>query len=271
MKKAWTGILKLGFVTQPVAVYNAADSKQGKVAFNQLHAACGGRVNQQLVCKACDETKALDKDSIVKGYEYTKGQYVTLTPEELDTAKVENTKVIDLKEFVPISEINPLIIAESAFIAPVQAELADAYVLIREALAGKAGIGTLAHGNKEKLVAIVANGQGLVMHTLRHASEVRDILNVPVLAQLPTTADPKTVKLMQTLMAGLEAKTLDLEKYPNVYVENVMALVKAKIDGTAAPVAKPVAAKPVDNLAALLEASIVASKPIKKAAAKKAA
>ena len=257
LKKSWSGTLKLGFVTQPVAVYAAADSKAAKVSFNQLHADCGGRINQVIVCRKCDENKALAPVEIVKGFEVSKDNYVRISAEELDDCKVENTKVIDLKEFVPASELSPLMIAESAFIAPLLSDMSEAYVLIREALQGMVGIGTLNHSNKEKLVAIVASGRGLVMHTLRHASEVRDVLNVPTLDKLPAEADAKTVKMMKSLMAGMQSKTLDLEKYPNRYVENVQRLVRTKAEGGEV-VAQAKVAKPVLDLAAMLEASLAA-------------
>lgn len=256
LKRAWSGVLKLGFVTQAVSVYSAVESKAAKVAFNQLHAECGGRINQVTVCKACDEAKALGKADIARGYEYSKGEYITISDAELDACKIENTKVIDLKEFVPASELSPLMIAESAFITPELSDMSEAYVLIREALAGKVAIGTLAHGNKEKLIAIVPNGRGLVMHTLRHASEIRDVLDIPVLNKLPETADAKTIKMMRTLMSGMESPKLDLEKYPNRYVENVQALIEAKRTGEEPAELK--AAPKVNDLAAMLEASLAA-------------
>jgi len=275
LKRAWAGTLKLGFVTQPVSVYSASDSKAAKVAFNQLHSECGGRINQVTVCRACDAAKALDKSDISRGFEYEKGQYVTISDAELDDCKVENTKVIDLKEFVPVTDLSPLMIESSAFIAPQVSDMAEAYVLIREALDGQAGIGTLNHSNKEKLVAIVASGKGLILHTLRHASEIRDVLAVPLLDKLPETADAATVTMMKALMASMQSPALDLEKYPNTYVENVQAVIAAKVlakaTGTEAvivPKAEPV--KVVSNLAAMLEASLAAKNvPVEAPKAKK--
>jgi DNA end-binding protein Ku len=266
LKKSWTGTLKLGFVTQPVAVYSAADSKAKTVAFNQLHRECGSRVKSHTVCITCDEKTPLGTADIQRGFEYEKGQYVVISDAELKTCQVENTKVIDLKEFVPVSEVTPLHIAESAFIAPVQTEMAEAYVLIREALSGlpggerMAGIGTLCISNKEKLVAVMASGAGLVMHTLRHASEVREIKNVPTLDKLPANFDAKTVMMMRTLIDSMESKTLDLDKYPNRYVENVHKLIRAKADGEMVETPAPVPVKTVSNLAAMLEASLAVKK-----------
>jgi DNA end-binding protein Ku len=236
-KKSWSGTLKLGFVTQPVAVYAAADAKEKTIGFNQLHATCGGRLNQQCVCRACNEN--VPSSDVQRGYQHAKDQYVVIEDAELATCKIEDTKVIDLKEFVPLSEVSPLMIAESAFIAPVMSDMAEAYVLIREALNGFAGIGTVAQGNKEKLVAVVANGPGLVLHTLRHASELREIQAVPTLSKLPTTADPKTVKMMRTLMASMQTPSLDLTKYPNRYLQNVRALIDAKVAGEPVTVTAP--------------------------------
>jgi DNA end-binding protein Ku len=256
-KKSWTGTLKLGFVTQPVAVYAAADSKQAKVGFNQLHNKCGGRLNQQCVCRACNET--VESGDVQRGYEHSKGQHVVIGDEELAACRVENTKVIELKEFVPLTEVTPLHIAESAFIAPVMSDMAEAYVLIREALNGMAGIGVLCVGNKEKLVAVVACGPGLVLHTLRHASEIRDVWDTPTLAKLPQQADEKTVKMMRTLMGTMRTQTLDLSKYPNRYVESVQKLIADKVAGVEPTLPVPVAAKAVSNLADMLAASLAAS------------
>lgn len=266
LKKSWSGTLKLGFVTQQVAVYATTDSKAAKVAFNGLHADCGSRMNAVSICRTCDESKAVQSADILKGFEFEKGQYVTVSEAELKACQVETTKIIELKEFVPLSEVSPLMIADSSFIAPLVSDMSEAYVLIREALQGMAGIGTLCISNKEKLVAIVASGRGLVMHTLRHASEVRDVMNVPTLGKLPETADANTVKMMRALMASMETPTLDLEKYPNRYVENVHELIRQKVEAkktgkeVVAEVKAAVPTKTISSLTAMLEASLAAKK-----------
>lgn len=257
MKATWKGTIKLGFVVQPVAVYGSAESKAAKVSFNQLHT-CGNRINQKTVCVHCDAAKEVPKADISRGFEFEKGKYVVVGDDELKGCEIETTKVIDLKEFVPAENIEPFLIAETHYIAPDNPALADAFALIRDALDGFAGIGTLAIRNREQLVAIVRHKRGLMMHTLRHASEVRDIAAVDALARVPDISDAATVGMMRQLMATMRSDRLDLEKYPNTYVENVRALIDRKVSGEepATPAAAP--APKVDSLAEMLRASLAA-------------
>lgn len=266
MKKSWSGTIKLGFVTQDVAVYSAADNKAKTVSFNQLHAKCGGRINQDKVCRSCNET--LQAADIRKGYEYEKGSYVILDDAEVKACEVETTKVIDLKEFVPASEITPFLIRESHFVAPANAVVSEAFALIRDSLNDRSGIATLALRGKEELVALVPYGRGLALHTLRHASEVRDIADVNVLNKVPESSDPNALAIAQQLIGALATDKLDLNKYPNTYVENVQVLIAEKVAAlqtSATPVepSKPAkkakAAPKAPSLADLLKASIPAA------------
>lgn len=255
-KATWKGNIKLGFVIQPVGIYGAKESKTpaSGVSFNQLHT-CGARTTSPCHCPKCNVD--VDRADIVKGYEFAKGQYVTVTADELKACEVETTKVIDLKEFVPLAELNPTYIAATHFVAPDNPALADAFALIRDALDGYAGIGTLAIGGRELMVAIVAHGRGLMMHTLRQADEVRDIADVDVLAKVPTKTDPATVAMMRQLIDAKKVDTLDLSKYPDAYRANVKALLARKVAGEepstpATPKAEPKAVDLMEQLRASL-------------------
>lgn len=271
MKPTWKGTIKLGFVTQPVAVFGAAESKATTtVSFNQLHHACGGRITTQVYCPAC--AVDVDRSDLDRGFEHVKGRYVTVSDAELESCQIETTKVIDLKEFVPLDQIQPFYIAETHYIAPDNPGLAEAFALIRDALAGVAGVGTLAIGNKEKLIAVVAHGRGLMMHTLRHASEVRAIADVDTLAAVPASCDAPTLTLMRQLVTSMTTARLDLEKYPNTYVTQVQALIATKVarSGGESPASTVphTPTTPVVTMIAQLAASLAAVQATKPKAAK---
>jgi len=258
LKPTWKGNLKLGFVTQPVAIYAAKDSAAGPIRFNQIHAACGQRINEQTICRHCDPAgRPVDRSELLKGYEHSKGEYVLLTPDEVKGCDIDTTKVIDLQQFVPVSDVKPWMIAETHYVAPENPALAEAFALIVAALDDMAGIGTLAISNKEKLVAVVPNGRGLMLHTLRHADEVRDIDEIDAVAKLPTHLDSKTVALMRQLVLAMKAERLDLAAYPDTYKQKVQALINAKLAGGPTPPPSASTPKPaVSSLADLLKASL---------------
>ena len=237
-KSTWKGTLKLGFVSQPVEAYGAKDPSSA-VKFNQIHAACGGRINEKCYCATCNAD--VERASLLKGYEVSKGTYVTMTQDEVKACEIPATKVIDLREFVPLASIAPFMIAETHYLAPENLALADAFALIRDALVDVAGVGTLAVGGKEKLIAVVAHGRGMMMHTLRRADEFRDVEEVAKLAQVPKSSDSKTLGLMMQLVASMTVAALDLDNYPNTYRANVQALIARKQAGepTAAPTPGP--------------------------------
>src|SRR5579884_1422936 len=134
--KVWTGTLSFGLVSMPVALFTAATSET--ISFNQLHPACNGRIKQQLYCPGCD--CVAEKASLLKGYEIEKGRFVALTKEELEKAEPESARVLDLREFVPAEQIDPLFFESSYYLGP-QEGGRQAYALVRDAMRSQNVVG----------------------------------------------------------------------------------------------------------------------------------
>lgn len=227
----WTGQLRLSLVTFGVRLYAATESS-GRVSMNQLHKGCHQRLKQQMICPVHGP---VERDEIVKGYEYEKDTYVIIEKEELDNLKLETTKTIDLTEFVEADEIGPLLIESPYFLGPDGPVAAEAFRVIREALrkSGRVGIGKLVLHNREHIVALRPEGNGMMLTTLRYASEVRspaeyfkDISSAPV--------DKEHLEMALTIIKKMSG-AFDPSAYTDRYQDAFAELVKEKVSG-AAPV-----------------------------------
>lgn len=165
----WTGYLKLSLVTIAVRLYSAT-SERDRVRFHQIHEPSGERVRQQLVVPGIGP---VERDEIVKGYEYEKGRYVTLDPEELKRLRLETTDTIDIVEFV--DAIDPIYFDAPYYLVPDGALAEEGYRVIREALrqAGKIAVGQFVINGQERIIALRPLGAGLLGNALRYADEIR--------------------------------------------------------------------------------------------------
>ncbi|WP_121117401.1 Ku protein [Croceibacterium ferulae] len=167
----WQGQIRLALVSIPVEVYSAVKSG-AKISFNQIHEPSGKRVSYE---KVVEGIGPIDRDEIIKGYELSKGNYVLLDDEEIESVKIESRKTLELVQFVEAHEIDPLYFEKPYYVAPADDLAEEAFVVLREALrrAKKVALGQLSIRGKEQLVAIKPCGKGLLMETLRYADEVR--------------------------------------------------------------------------------------------------
>ncbi len=223
----WTGQLRLSLVSFGVRLYAATESAN-RVSMNQLHKGCHQRVRTQLTCPAHG---VLNRDDIVKGYEYEKDSYVIISEDDLGAIKLPSTRTIDLVQFVEDGEIDPLFVEAPYFLGPDGPVAEEAFRVIREAMrrAGRVGIGKLVLHGREHLVALRPSGRGFLLTTLRYASEVRsgdqffsDIKDGQV--------DEEQVKLAQSIMQSKAAK-FDPAAFTDRYQEAFFAIVKSKIEG----------------------------------------
>src|SRR5712671_5981948 len=154
----WTGFLKLSLVTIGVRLYTAATEKE-RVHFHQIHEPSGERVRQQLVVPGLGP---VERDDIVKGYEYEKGHYVTVDPEDLKKLRLETTDTIDIVEFV--DDVDPLFFAAPYYLVPDGSVAEEGYRVIRESLrqTGKTAIGKVVVNQQERVIAIRPLGEGLL-------------------------------------------------------------------------------------------------------------
>ena len=226
-RPTWKGYLKVSLVTVPVRVFPAT-SATGVIRFNQLHAECQTRIRQKKWCEECD--REVDKTEIVKGYEFEKGRYVMVDEEDIAKAKPESTRIINLLRFADVESIDPIYVERPYYLAPDGKVAAEAFAVLREALTGKAGIGKLALLGREYLVAVQPRERGLMMFTLRAASEVRRMTSIDELDDLPETVNDAEVQLARQVI-GTFAGDLDLSEFTDDYQTELRRVIDAKVAG----------------------------------------
>ena len=258
----------MSLVTIPIKVFPATESA-ASLSFNQLHAECQTRIQQKRWCPHCE--REVPNSELVKGYEFEKGRYVVVTEEDLQKVRVESTRVIDLVQFTDETSIDPIYVDRAYYLAPDGAMGVEAFAVMREGMAGKAGIGKVALYGREYLVAIRPQKKGLVMYTLHHDAEIRSIDQIDELGSVPAKVKPEEMKLARQVIGTFEGE-LNLKDYRDEYKEGLREIINAKIAGE--EVVAPEAQEPpkvVDLMEALrrsLDAvSAEKKKPVKAALA----
>jgi DNA end-binding protein Ku len=270
--------ISFGLVTLPVKLYSAGEPS-ARVSFNMIHEECGSRLRQQYVCLKCDDV--VERDDIVKGYEFAKGQYVLFTPEELAAIETPKTEGIEIAEFVPVEEVDPVYFDRAYYLGPDKAG-ARAYRLLAKALeeTGRAAIAKYATRGKAYVVMLLSRNGLIVMEQLHYADEVRSASEVP--REEGDVKKPE-LELAKQLVAASSSEEFDASKYHDEVREQMLEMIQRKVEGeeiTAAPVTAEAQPQIIDLMAAL-KASLVekerqpaaraAKKPAKKAKKKAAA
>ena len=226
-RPTWKGYLKISLVNIPVRVFPATDAA-ATISFNQLHRECRSRIQQKKWCPTCQVEVATT--DVVKGYEFEKGQYVVMEDEDLAKVRPESTRVINVVQFADASVIDPVYVERPYYLAPDGNVAAEAFAVIREGMAGKAAVGKVALYGREYLVAIQPRENGLVMYTLRHASEVRAMGAIDELKHVPSKMKPDEVKLARQVIGNFETGG-DLTQYKDEYQEELRRIIDAKVEG----------------------------------------
>jgi DNA end-binding protein Ku len=229
-----TATISFGLVSIPVKLFTSTESG-GEIHFNMLHDACGSRLKQQYICTKDGEI--VDREHTVKGYEFAKGQYVVLTSEELKALDAVATQSVDLAEFVPASAVDPLYVEKSYYLGPDKGG-ERAYRLLREAMleSGLVGVASYSARGKQYVVMVRPYEDGLVLHQLRYADEIKEWKEVPM-PDLPEIKDAE-LQLAKQIIQQIASDTFDPNKYKDEVRVRMMELIQQKIDGqeiTAAP------------------------------------
>ena len=163
--------ISFGLVSIPVQLYTATESSE-KISFNMLHKECGSRIQQQLYCPKDERT--IERTETVKGYEFSKGNYVTFNEEELKALEEKSTQTIDISEFLPQEAIDPIYFQKANYVAPGKGG-ARAYALLSKALeqTGRWALAKYAARGKQYLVILRPLNNGLVMQQLFYPNEIR--------------------------------------------------------------------------------------------------
>jgi DNA end-binding protein Ku len=227
-RPTWKGFLKISLVNIPVRVFPATDSA-ASISFNQLHKVCQTRIKQKKWCPECDVEVA--NTDIVKGYEFEKGRFVTMSDEDLAKVRPESTRIINLVQFTDASAIDPMYLEKPYYLAPDGNVAAEAFAVMREGMKGKVGVGKLALSGREYLVAIQPGESALMMYTLRHANEIRSADLIDELKTVPAKIRPDEIKLAKQVIANFETGELDLQEYKDEYQEELRRIIDAKIAG----------------------------------------
>ena len=226
-RPTWRGFLKVSLVNVPVRVFPATDST-ASIRFNQLHATCQSRIQQKKWCPECE--CQVDKSEIVKGYELEKGRYVVMDDDDIAKARPESTRIINLMRFADVDTIDPIYVEKPYYLAPDGKVAADAFGVLREALRGKAGIGKMAILGREYVVAVQPRERGLMMFTLRQASEVRSMSAIDELDQVPEETNELEVKLAKQVIGNFEGD-IDLSEFKDEYQAELRRIIDAKVTG----------------------------------------
>ena len=246
----WSGSLSLGLVNIPVKLVTAVTEKE--LHFHMIHGKDGARLKFRRFCPV--EDKEVDTADIVRGYELSKGHYVTFTDTELQAADPKAARTIDIEEFVDLDEVDPVYFDKPYFLVP-DKNAQKPYSLMLAALAetNKAGIARMVMRDKEYLVVVRAKGPLLMLETMRFAEEVAKEGPLADEAGVdPGHVDAKQLKLAKQLIESLTLP-FDPERHHNTHRAKVMALIEAKAAGEEiiAEPTTPEVHRTVDILAAL--------------------
>jgi len=241
----WKGHLTFGLISIPIRMYAAARGE--RISFNQLHKVCHSRLKQPLFCPVCNRN--VERSEIVKGYEYEKDQYVLFTEEELDKIEPTSAHVMEILEFVKLSEMDPLYFDSSYYISPEDAGV-KAYQLLMKAMeeSGYGAIAKLTMHQREHIVIIRPGAKGMTLHTMFYSNEIRAAEAVPTdNVELKDQEKNLAQQLIQSLAAPWQP-----QKYRDEYQENLKAMIAAKLKGQeVTEVAQPHMAPVIDLMEAL--------------------
>jgi DNA end-binding protein Ku len=263
-RATWKGYLKVSLVNIPIKVFPATESG-ATISFNQLHGECRTRIQQKKWCPHCE--REVSQAELVKGYEFEKGQFVVVDEGDIEKVRTESTRVIDLVQFADDRAIDPMYVDRTYYLAPDGGPAGDAFAVMRDGMKGKVGIGKLALYGREYLVAVRPHEQGIVMHTLHHAAEIRSIDQVEELNSITSKAKPNEVKLAKQIIESFEGP-LDLSTYKDEYQEGLRSIIDAKIAGEEVVAPKEEAPPKVVNLMEALKKSLDAVSAQKKKSVK---
>ena len=220
----WQGQIRLALVSIPVEVYSATKSG-ATIQFHQIHEPSGKRINYEKVVQGVGP---VDRDEIVKGYEVSKGNYVLLDDDEIEAAKVESRRTLDLVQFVDAGEIDVFYFDKPYYVLPADDLAEEAYVVLREALkqAKKVALGQLSVRGREYLVSLKPCGKGLVLETLRYEDEVRKAQGY--FKDLPTAKPSKDMLDLAKTLIDQKTAPFDAGEFHDRYVEALEELIEKK-------------------------------------------
>jgi DNA end-binding protein Ku len=221
-----TASLTFGLVSIPVRLFPATSSKS--VSFHLLHAKDQSRIQQKIYCPK--EEKIVDRSELVRGYEIEKDRYVTFTDEELKKLEAQADRAVEISEFIPASEVDPVYF-ENSYLLGCEPTSAKAYHLLQEAMtkADRVGVAKYTMRGKERLVLIRPYEGGLMLHTMYYNDEIRTFGEIDHGANAPVKESE--LVLAKRLLDDLTQKKFNPSEFKDNYRERVIEAAEQKMAG----------------------------------------
>lgn len=267
MRAIWKGHIRFSLVTIPIRVYNAIDSGQ-TLSFNLLSKEGHNPVSYEKKDKVTGQS--LRQEEIVKGYQYEPGQFVIVDDEDFSKVKLKSTRLIDIEGFVKSTEVHPTLFDAPYFIGPDGEIAAKTYALLCKTLkeSGKVGVGRVVLRDRETVVLLTPEKNGILLYKLRYPNEVRSIGEVPQLLE-DVKVDKAQIKMAKMLVDSMSKQFVDIEMKDN-YQDALRTMIQAKIDGKEIVTIQEEETPVVDIMTALKASIQKAKKPMEKAKGKAA-
>jgi DNA end-binding protein Ku len=229
-RASWKGQLAFGLVSFPVQAFNALNRAESDIHFHQLHAACHRRIQYQKVCPVHGE---ISNDEIVSGYEFGKGRFIEVEPEELDALRTQAERALTIDTFVDPDVIDPLYLdGRMYYLLPEGAASEQPYAVLVQAMEHeeKYAVGQVVFSGKDQIVLVRPLNGVLHMAMLNYESEIRDPADIAALPK-PPRGSTREVKLAQSLINSWTNKSFDFSAYEDRYREKVKELLEDKAAG----------------------------------------
>ena len=252
----WRGAISFGMVSIPVKLYGATDAKD--VSFNLLHKKCHARIKQQRYCPV--DEQVIEWGDVVKGYEFSKDQYVIMDDADFEQVPVSSTRTIEITSFVGLSDVDPQYYERSFYLEPEEVGKKP-YVLLRRALqdTNRAAVAKVSLRQKEQLCLLRPRDSVLVMQTLFYPDELRATEELAIPSDAEVAIVDRELAMAHALVDMLTAQ-FEPGQYHDAYREALLALIERKVTGEAAITAPPAAQGKVVDLMEALRASIAEAK-----------
>jgi DNA end-binding protein Ku len=244
--------ISFGLVSIPVKLYPAGESAD-RLAFHWLHEKCGSRLRIQYFCPK--DREVVPRREMVKGYEVTRGRYVTFTARELEALEQVSTQTIEVEEFLPAEAIDPIYFSKAYYLGPDKGG-AKGYRLFAQVLrkSARVALGRYAARGKQYLVLLRAAGDAIVLHELHHREELRKPAEIP---RGEAPVKQSELRLAERLVEQAGNETFHPERYPDEVRDRVRALIRKKAKGEELTVSPPESRKgQVIDLMEALKASL---------------
>jgi DNA end-binding protein Ku len=270
MRTVWNGSINFGLVNIPIGL--AVAQQRQDVAFRTLHRECGTPIKQKRYCPKHE--RDVEADELVKGWEFSKGQFVVVEDSDFEAVALERSQSIDIVRFVPVDEVDPIYFDRTYYLAPASAVAQRRpYVLLLEAMkkTGLGAVGKFVLWGKENLCLVRPLGDSLALETLYFAEDVRSRAEIDEAVQETDVNDPElamAVQLVESLAGAYEPGD-----FRNEYRGELRAMLEAKLTGEEITRPEPIAPTPVVDLMEALRTSVAQAKaqrePAKRTRAKK--